>query len=282
MNYIVEQDCIRIFDADTFEPRSILTSGQLFRFGEGNSGDWWVATGSNFATIEKSGEASYVIHTSTPEYFVDFFDLKTDYSAILGRLGKFEQLKPAIEFGRGVRLMKQPLIEVIIGFIISANNNIPRIRKSIEAICEKFGTKHAWGFGFPDLEQLSKASAEDFKEFGCGFRAKYLVDTIRVLNSSPILEELRLVSDTATARKRLLSLKGVGPKVADCILLFGLWRYDVFPVDTWIDKVYREDFGGNLSNREQISGWFVQKFGADSGYCQQYLFYYKRKDIKLK
>lgn len=282
MNYVVEQDCIRIEDADTYEPKSILTSGQLFRFGEKNSGNWWIASGENYAEIEKTGDASYVIHTTNPAYFVEFFDLNTDYGGIVERLGNFAQIKPAVEFGRGVRLMRQPLCEVIIGFIISANNNIPRIRKSIEAICENFGTKCDWGYAFPTLEQLQKVGECDFAKFGCGYRSAYLVDTIRTLANSQILDELASAGDTTSARKCLLSLKGVGQKVADCILLFGLGRYDVFPVDTWIDKVYREDFGGNLTNRKQISDWFVQKFGADSGYCQQYLFYYKRKNIELK
>lgn len=282
MNYIVEQDCILINDADTFEPESILTSGQLFRFGKSDSGSWWVASGSEYATIEQTGVASYVIHTSHPAYFVDFFDLDTDYNAIISRLGNFAVLQPALDFGKGVRLMRQPLCEVIISFIISANNNIPRIRKSVEAICEHFGSKTQWGYSFPTMERLSAASVDDFASFGCGYRSPYLVDTVGKLCDEEFLTALTSATDTQTARKMLLSLKGVGPKVADCILLFGLGRYDVFPVDTWIDKVYREDFGGELTNRSKIADWFVQEFHSDSGYCQQYLFYYKRKDIKLK
>ncbi len=282
MDYVVEQDCIRINNADTYEPKSILTSGQLFRFGEKNSGSWWVASGENYAEIERVEKTSYVIHTTNPAYFVEFFDLNTDYGAVLKRLKNFAQLKSAVEFGQGVRLMRQPLCEVIIGFIISANNNIPRIRKSITAICENFGTKNTWGYAFPTMEQLSRAKESDFLKFGCGYRSAYLVDTIHTLANSQFLNELAVVSDTSSARKLLLSLKGVGPKVADCILLFGLGRYDVFPVDTWIEKVYREDFGGSLTNRTQIASWFVQQFGTDSGYCQQYLFYYKRKNIELK
>lgn len=282
MNYVIEKDCIRLYDADTFDPESTLASGQLFRFGLLDNGDWWVASGDNYATIESVRAGDYIIHSTNPQFFVKYFDLDTDYEAILSRLSSEKVLLPALEYGRGVRLMRQPLCEVILNFIISANNNIPRIRKSVQAICEKFGTQQSWGYAFPTLEQLAHATREDFESFGCGYRASYLVDTIHRLKDEQFVDKLTSAADTATAREMLLGLKGVGPKVADCVLLFGLNRYDVFPVDTWIHKVYREDFGGEENNRKKISSWFVDKFRFDSGYCQQYLFYYKRKDIKLK
>jgi len=282
MNYVVERDCIYINGADTFDIESILTSGQLFRFGNTFDGQWWVASGDKYARISKTLEDSYVIHTSYPAYFVDFFDLNTDYGAILERLSHWPIMLPAIEFGHGVRLMHQPLCEVIISFIISANNNIPRIRKSVEYICEKFGSKTAWGYAFPTIEQLKLATADDFLRAGCGYRSSYLVDTISRLGSAEFVDSLYEAPNTKTAREILMTLEGVGNKVADCILLFGLGRYDVFPVDTWIDKVYHQDFGGSETSRSKIADWFVREFGFDSGYCQQYLFYYKRKDIKLK
>ncbi len=281
MNYVIDKDSIRLFQADTFDPESILTSGQVFRFGMLENDCWWVATGSEYAIIESLGDKNYIIHTTNPDYFVRYFDLDTDYDAIIKRLNGIEVLRPALDYGRGVRMLKQVLPEVIINFIISANNNIPRIRKSVEKICERFGEKKDWGYAFPSVQSLSVASESDFAEFGCGYRSKYLVDTIARLCTEDILERLAN-ADTATSRSLLLSLKGVGPKVADCILLFGLGKFDVFPVDTWIARVYREDFGGKESNRERIAKWFVEKFAQDSGYCQQYLFYYKRKDIKLK
>lgn len=281
MNYVIDKDSIRLFQADTFDPESILTSGQVFRFGKLENDCWWVATGSEYAIIESLGGKNYIIHTTNPDYFVRYFDLDTDYDSIIKRLNGIEVLRPALDYGRGVRMLKQVLPEVIINFIISANNNIPRIRKSVEKICEHFGEKKDWGYAFPSIHALSVASESDFAEFGCGYRSKYLVDTIARLCTEDILERLAN-ADTVTSRSLLLSLKGVGPKVADCILLFGLGKFDVFPVDTWIARVYREDFGGKESNRERIAKWFVEKFAQDSGYCQQYLFYYKRKDIKLK
>ena len=282
MNYVIEKDCIRLSDADTFEIESILTSGQLFRFGMLENNTWWVASKDNFATIQCVTAGDYIIHTTDPQYFVRFFDLDTDYTEILARLSKCSVLSPVLEYSRGVRLLRQPLEEVIINFIISQNNNIPRIRKAVQGIVERFGTKKEWGYAFPTLEQLALATVGDFRSFGCGYRAEYLVHTIDRLCNTDFLTKIRSAPDTVTARQMLLSLKGVGEKVADCILLFGLSRFDVFPVDTWIHKVYKEEFGGEATDRKTIARWFVDKFGYDSGYCQQYLFYYKRKDIKLK
>ena len=143
-------------------------------------------------------------------------------------------------------------------------------------ICSSFGTKYDWGYSFPSLAQLAHATESDFARLGCGYRSPYLVRTINALQNTSILEDLQK-ADTKTAKKILKSLYGIGDKVADCILLFGLNRYDVFPVDTWIDKVYHEDFGGKEHSRAKISEYFVNEFGEFSGYAQQYLFFHKRK-----
>ncbi len=275
MKYEILGDKIILHDADTFTPDGALASGQVFRFGCEKDGTWYVFSGDNAAKIREIAPKKYEIVSTNPKFFVNYFDFDTNYDMILSRLGKFEILRSALDYGRGVRLLRQPLVEVIINFIISANNNIPRIQKSVEKIAERFGEKKEFGYAFPTLESLSRASVDDFVSFGCGYRAPYLVDTIARLKNTDFLAELKGM-DTVSARKALLTLKGVGPKVADCILLFGLNKYDVFPVDTWIDKVYREDFGGTEKNRKKIAAYFVDTFGADSGYCQQYLFYYKR------
>lgn len=281
MKYEIKDNLIELTDATTFDPESTLASGQIFRFGC-KDGIWWVDSGQNHAEIETLGDNHYKIYTENPKFFENYFDFSTNYDMILSRLGKEKILQPALAYSKGVRMLRQPLEEVIISFIISANNNIPRIRNSVQKITERFGQKTLWGYTFPSLKDLSRATLQDFKSFGCGYRAEYLVDTIARLNSDDIIQTLRKTEKTEDARKILLTLKGVGPKVCDCILLFGLQRYDVFPVDTWIHKVYSQDFGGKETNRTKISQYFVDRFGADSGYCQQYLFYYKRKDINLK
>ncbi|MBQ7977158.1 MAG: hypothetical protein IJ301_00965 [Clostridia bacterium] len=281
MRYEIENNKIMLYDADTFTPEGALASGQVFRFGQTEKGTWWVISGGNRAEIEEITPKNYIISTTNPNFFVKYFDFDTNYDIILSRLNEHEILRSALKYSRGVRLLRQPLDEVIINFIVSANNNIPRIRNSVNKIAEKFGKKMPWGYSFPTLKDLSNATIEDFQEFGCGYRSGYLVDTIKILNETDFLERVQKM-DTKQARRELLTLKGVGPKVADCILLFGMNRFDVFPVDTWIYKVYREEFSGKATNREQIADFFVNLFGMDSGYCQQYLFYYKRKHITLR
>ncbi len=280
MQYTIVDDGILVLDADTFDPRDTLTSGQCFRFGQNPDGSWWVCASDQYAQIVQKSNNSYKILTKNPKFFEKYFDFLTNYDIIIDRLGKYELMRLALEYGKGVRLLRQDLLEVLICFIISANNNINRIRKTVSAICQNFGTKTDFGFAFPTLQQLKNIKLSDFVKFGCGYRADYLVDTIYKLTPE-FLANLTQCADTQTARDMLLTLKGVGAKVADCILLFGLGRYDVFPVDTWIYKVYTEHFGGKETNRKKIAKWFVQTFGNDSGYCQQYLFYYKRKDIHL-
>ncbi len=275
MKYEVTNDKIILTDADTFTPDGVLASGQVFRYGHEKDGTWWVISGDNIAKICEITPKNYEICTTNPKFFANYFDFGTNYDMILSRLEKFEILQPALAYGRGVRLLRQPLAEVIINFIISANNNIPRIQGSVEKIARKFGKKMPWGYAFPTLKELSHATVDDFVSAGCGYRAPYLVDTISRLNTTDFLDEVKEL-DTLNAREKLLTLKGVGPKVADCILLFGLNKYDVFPVDTWIDKVYHEDFKGTETNRNKIAKYFVDTFKLDSGYCQQYLFYYKR------
>ena len=272
----VNDDEILVSDATEFDPQSTLTCGQVFRYGHEND-FWWVIAGENYAKIYSLGEKNYKIVTTNPKFFVNYFDFDKDYAKIITELGKFDVLKKPIEYGRGIRILHQDLAEMIISFIISACNRIPRIQKSLNLISEHFGIKHEWGYAFPTLEKLALISENDFKSFGCGYRSAYLVQTISVLTNSNFLSELAQM-DTPTAKKALKGLAGIGDKVADCILLFALSRVDVFPVDTWIHKVYTDEFGGKEKNRAKISRFLVDTFGALSGYAQQYLFYYKRSN----
>ena len=280
MEYAIKGDLIILNDdTKTFNPEATLTSGQVFRFGNEN-GTWYIKSGRDIAKISSITPQKYEIWSTNPNFFVNYFDFFTNYDKILTGLNNFTELKESLQYGQGIRMLRQPLVEVIISFIISANNNIPRIRKSVEGICEQFGDELDWGYAFPTLEQLSRASVDDFIKLGCGYRAEYLVKTIDTLTHSNFLETLTSL-DTQDARAKLRELCGVGPKVADCILLFGLGRRDVFPVDTWIAKIYHDDYHGSVKNRQKIADFFVQKYGDLSGYAQQFLYYYKRKDIKL-
>ena len=279
MNYEIKDNDIYVFDADCFDPEATLCSGQVFRFGK-KDGVWWVISGDKRAEIYTLTPKNYKIVTNDAKYFVKYFDFETNYDKIITRLSENSILLPAVSYGKGIRLMHQQLVETIISFIISANNNIPRIQKTLQQIAIHFGKNCGEFYAFPTLAELQKITEQDFVGFGCGYRAPYLVDTIKKLATDFDLEKLKTL-DTQSARKELQKLKGVGPKVADCILLFGLGKRDVFPVDTWIEKVYLQDFSGKKANRNQIAKFFVDEFQNLSGYAQQYVFFYKRKDIHL-
>lgn len=271
MYYKVLKDKIVIEDLSDFCCEHILECGQIFTYEKLGRGQYKVFSEDKCATLLEY-ENNCQILTTSPDYFVNFFDLNTDYSTIKQNLAKDDKLNCAIKFGYGIRIIKQNLLETIIGFIISANNNIERI-KGIMAKLRKHGKNMGDYYAFPTLKELQKISIQQFREMGAGYRAPYLVSTINEL-SFVDFEEIKKLS-TPMLKKWLLSLKGVGPKVADCILLFGFSRYDSFPVDTWIEKVYIDIFGKTKS-REKMSQDLVQYFGELSGYAQQYLFYYKR------
>ena len=265
-----------IEDAETFDVKQTLESGQVFRFSENNN-EFFVQSLDKVAKICKLSAKKYLLSSKNLNFFENFFDFSTNYDIIIARLEKFDYLKEALKFSRGVRILKQAPLETLICFIISANNNIKRIKKSVAFICEHFGSPVEDDFfAFPTLPQLSKISEQDFVRAGTGYRAPYLVKTIKMLCDGFDLEKLRNMP-TQQAREKLLTLAGVGPKVADCILLFGLGHKQVFPVDTWIAKVYNDFFGAE-TNRAKMNKKLIETFKDDSGIVQQYLFYFKREN----
>jgi len=218
---------------------------------------------------------------SDKAYFERFFDLENDYSLIVDGALSFgvDILSRAATLGKGIRIFNQDPLETLFSFIISQNNNIPRIKGIIERLCASLGEPKSFMgvkyYAFPTARKMAKHGVEFFKSIGLGYRAEY----VRKLAVDADLG-LDVYSfnafDTPTLKARLTALYGVGPKVCDCVSLFGFHRTDSFPVDTWIDKVYRENFNGTLTNRVKVAEWFVNRFGERSGYYQQYLFYYKR------
>ena len=220
------------------------------------------------------------------EIVANYFDLNRNYSEIKEKLSKIdENVKLSIKYGEGIRILNQDLWETIISFIISANNNIPRIKGIIERLSEKYGEEINWKgkkyYTFPTPESLKDVSVQDFRDLGTGFRDIRLYETTRtVLENKVVLKDLYNV-DTLKAREELLTLSGVGPKVADCILLFSdLKRFDVFPIDVWVRRVMNELYIKNPDetkvNKKEIAKIAKDKFGDLEGLAQQYLCYWKR------
>lgn len=273
--YKIQDNKIYITNSSDFNIKHICECGQMFRYYV--EGEKYTIISSFERAVISPLNGGYEIECSNVDYFISYFDLDTDYSAIKKSLCG-EIMTKAVNYGYGIRILKQDLFEMIISFILSANNNIKRIQKSLEYICINCGEKRDGYYAFPTLEKLSECNEEFFKKAGAGYRASYLVSTIKTLLTYP-LQNLPTLS-TSEARKELMSFKGIGRKVADCILLFGLARQDVFPVDTWIEKVYKDYFYEGEKTREDISKFLTDKFGVLSGYAQQYIFYYRRTNEK--
>ena len=195
-------------------------------------------------------------------------------------------MKRSIEYGCGIRILNQDLWEVIISFIISANNNIPRIKGIIERLCKTYGREIIWNekkyYTFPTIEELSKASVEDLRNLGLGFRDTRVYETTQIFLTGKVkLDDLIKEKDTKKVKEKLLELPGVGPKVADCIMLFGMKRYEVFPIDVWVRRVMNELYIKN-EDETKVKQKEIEKLAKDkyknlAGIAQQYLFYCKRE-----
>lgn len=263
--YKLEGNTIILENPEDFDIRAIIESGQVFR--AEYKEDVSVLYSKNYKCLLKKEGANVKIESEEPRYFVNYFDLDTDYAAIRAELSNYPELALPLAFGKGIRILKQDPLETTISFIVSANNNIPRIKKILSRI---FLEREV------SLPALKALDVDFFKAAGAGYRAPYLVETIADLASG---FDLDLSSaETPLARKQLLKLKGIGPKVADCILLFAFYKTDVFPVDTWIKKVYSDMYKDNINSITAMSNRLAQRYKELSGYAQQYLFYYYREN----
>lgn len=276
-------------EIDSFEPKDIFECGQCFRWNREENGSYTGVFSDCVLNVEKC-EGNIVFNGNenvTEDKINEYFDLNRDYSKIKKELSKVDNnLLEATNFGSGIRILNQDLWETIISFIISANNNIPRIKGIIEKISKKYGKEIKFNeksyYEFPTPKELSKATVEDLKNLGLGFRDVRVYETTQMINSKEFdLDELYTL-DTKQAQEKLLTLSGVGPKVADCILLFStLKRFDVFPIDVWVRRVmndlYIHEQDEKKLNKNYIRKIADTKFGTLEGMAQQYLFYWKRE-----
>jgi N-glycosylase/DNA lyase len=273
MRYHTKENGIVIEGKEQFDPKHILECGQVFSYLKDSQGNYTVYSADQSATILPTNDG-YFIQTSAPHYFENYFDLATDYSQIGKELSAFPIMQRPIKFGQGIRILKQDLWETLLSFIISANNNIKRIQSILWRLRNSYGTQKEDFNCFPTSRQLLAADIDDFKNLGLGYRARYLFEVLRQIDEQGLKELSSL--PTEQLKGELLKLSGVGPKVADCILLFGYGKTDVFPVDTWIAAMYNHYFSPT-QNRQLIRENLVKEFGSLSGYAQQYLFYSMRE-----
>lgn len=280
-----------IKNCNTFELKDIFECGQCFRFNKQEDESYTGVIGNNVINVKKVDNEIHIKSVgedNLEELVVNYFDLNRDYEQIKDKLSKIdENMQKSISYGKGIRILNQDLWETIISFIISANNNIPRIKGIIDRMSERYGKKIIFEgkeyYTFPTIDELSKASVEDLRALGLGFRDVRVYETTKMIKNKEVdLEQLKNEKDFNKVRNTLLTLPGVGPKVADCILLFStLKRWEAFPIDVWVRRVMNELYIKNPDEtkvkKEEIEKIAYEKFGNLAGIAQQYLFYWKRE-----
>jgi N-glycosylase/DNA lyase len=275
----------------SFNLEHIFECGQCFRWNKQEDGSYTGIFKENVLNVKREGNDFIfkgICNGNIKDIIEAYFDLNRDYEDMKSKLSKIdESMEASIEYGEGIRILNQDLWETIISFIISANNNIPRIKGIIERLSTKYGNEIVFEeksyYTFPTPEQLKDVTVQEYRDLGLGFRAIRLYETVHmVLDGKVDFQEMHNNTNTLEVREQLLSLSGVGPKVADCILLFStLKRLEVFPIDVWVRRVMNELYIKNLDenkvNKKEIERIANEKFGNLAGIAQQYLFYWKRE-----
>lgn len=270
-----------------FDLRHIFECGQAFRFDRVSEHTYFgVAYGHG---LKISQYDDRVILHNTPrrdfdEIWYPFFDLGRDYGAIKRAVAKDAPMRAAVQYGFGIRILRQELWETVISFIISASNNIPRIKGIIERLCQNFGTAFVYEgktcYAFPTAERLAALSLDELSVIRAGYRDRYILDAAKKIAGGEISLQAIQALPTPEAKAELMKISGVGNKVSDCILLFGLNRADSFPVDVWIKRIMEQYYFGREATIREISELAAKKFGAYGGFAQQYLFFHAREETK--
>ena len=286
----MEEQSYILENINSFNLIDIFECGQCFRWNKEEDESYTGVIENNVLNVKSIGNKIIfkgICKGNIQDIVTKYFDLNRDYTKIKDKLSKIDSyMKNSIEYGEGIRILNQDLWETIISFIISANNNIPRIKGIIERLSENYGNEIIWNgkkyYTFPTPEELRNVSVEEYRKLGLGFRDIRVYETTKmILNKEVDLKKL-FNEDTETVREELLKFSGVGPKVADCILLFStLKRFEVFPIDVWVRRVMNDLYIKNEDekkvSKKQILEIADQKYGNLAGIAQQYLFYWRRE-----
>ncbi len=256
--------------------RQIAASGQCFRMEEREPGVFSVIAGRRYLEIGLGEQADRFEYFCEPEEFETFwrryFDLETDYGSIKAQISEEDEyLKQAALSGWGIRILRQELWEMIITFIISQQNNIPRIKRCVRLLCERYGEimhnfRGETYFAFPEPEALASAELDELLACNLGYRARYVKETAQMVMEGLVSLDSLCQMKHEEAKKELLKLCGVGVKVAECVCLFALHHVDAFPVDTHIAQVLELHYPG---------GFPFRQYRGAAGIMQQYIFFYE-------
>lgn len=251
--------------AKTFE------CGQCFRWNSDENGVYRGIAMGYAAKVWNNGGRVFVLSDAPESFWREYFDLDRDYAAISRAFNGGEYLAECAAFGAGIRILRQEPWEALCSFIISQCNNIKRIKGIVERLCAMYGEKTLLDgeafYTFPSAHTLSAATEADLAPLRSGYRAAYIISAAIAVDSGAIDLESLIKTDYASAKKELLKLNGVGEKVANCVVLFGLYHMEAFPIDVWIRRALKEHFPPDFD---------PDSLGEYAGLAQQYIFFYAR------
>lgn len=286
MKYTVRENDIILHEYESFVISQTLECGQCFRFTQIGEENYIIVAFGKILNIYCDGTDIVFKNTTEEEFnniWYNYFDFGRNYNDIKKKISENDEiLQKAVEYAPGIRILNQDRFECLISFIISQNNRIPMIKKVIGNISKKYGryigsVDGEEYYAFPNPEELIKADEAGLMECKTGFRAKYIIDAVQKV----IHGEINLNADdmdTETLRKMLMTIKGVGPKVADCTMMFSFGRCETFPTDVWVKRIMSElYFNGREASVKEIHQKAEECFGDYAGYAQQYLFNYARQ-----
>jgi N-glycosylase/DNA lyase len=274
---------VHLFGVQDFDIVQTFECGQCFRFEKQTDGSYIGVAFGRGLKIRQQNDHITLFDTTLDEYqtiWESYFDFQRDYQAVKQALSKDPVMERVIPYGNGIHILHQDLWETIASFILSSSNNIPRIKKIITALSQNFGDAVSYlgntYYSFPSAEKLASVSLDSLSVIRAGYRDKYLLDAAKKMTSG-MFSDIKSLS-TNDAKKLLMQINGVGTKVADCILLFGLGRTDAFPVDVWIRRIMEHCYFDDKQTIDNIIVFSREKFGNLGGFAQQYLFFYAREN----
>ncbi|MBT9754231.1 N-glycosylase [Coprococcus eutactus] len=289
MKVSCENNIVTVDGVNDFTLSQILECGQCFHFDKLDEEVYEVVAFGRAVKMEQTDKVLRIYGSSMEDYegiWKLYLDMDNDYGLIKQSVIKADgALKTAVDEKSGIHILNQDFFETLMSFIVSQNKSIPQIKQCVKNISHRFGDEVIGYNGeafyvFPDVQRLHDATEEELRECKVGFRAPYIKNATEAVYSGAVTKEKLDELDIAQARELLMTIKGVGEKVANCVLLFGLGRREAFPVDVWMKRIMEQMyFDGKDTKKQDIEAFAVNKFGDLGGYAQQYLFDYARTTL---
>jgi len=270
---------------ENFDLTHTFMCGQCFRWYENDDKTYSGIAYGKAVRMSFENDTLTIYNTSYEDViniWIDYLDLKRDYSYIKSLYSNDKYVSKAMDFGYGIHILNQDIFECLISFIISTQNQIPRIKKIVAMLSQMYGKEIVLDgkklYSFPTLDELKKVSIEDLEPLKAGYRAKYIIDAIEKISSGEVNLKTLHTLNYCDAKKELMKICGVGPKVADCVLLFSLRKTEAFPIDVWVQRTMRSLYLKENATNKEIQSKAKELFGDYAGFAQQYLFYYAREN----